>query len=275
MTYCSSGNSHDSYYFERSHQMVAGKVTPPRLDLTNEDLVRSHIHALWLAEALALTPAGLQSSMSSVLDLGHLDFPVRPELTEVLNDEDATRRAREAAQDLLGPLEAELRSGTWWSADWSDRVIDRARDEFDLACNRWRELYRSAVMERDVAERLAADHSKSKDERRDADRRRMEARQRIELLLNESDSRGQSDFYTYRYLASEGFLPGYNFPRLPLLACIPGERDRDQAYVIGRLDQGRHPGRRRDRRRRNEGWLQRRRHGGWRSQRSCRLRQHG
>jgi len=33
-----------------------------------------------------------------------------------------------------------------------------------------------------------------------------------------------SDFYTYRYLASEGFLPGYNFARLPLSAYIPGRR---------------------------------------------------
>jgi very-short-patch-repair endonuclease len=35
-----------------------------------------------------------------------------------------------------------------------------------------------------------------------------------------------SDFYCYRYLASEGFLPGYNFPRLPLLAYIPARRDK-------------------------------------------------
>jgi len=34
-----------------------------------------------------------------------------------------------------------------------------------------------------------------------------------------------SDFYTYRYLASEGFLPGYNFPRLPLMAYIPGRKE--------------------------------------------------
>jgi hypothetical protein len=30
-----------------------------------------------------------------------------------------------------------------------------------------------------------------------------------------------SDFETYRYLAEQGFLPGYNFPRLPLMAFIP------------------------------------------------------
>src|SRR5690606_36187688 len=32
---------------------------------------------------------------------------------------------------------------------------------------------------------------------------------------------GNSDFFTYRYLATEGFLPGYNFPRLPLYAYVP------------------------------------------------------
>ena len=30
--------------------MVAGVVAPPRLDLLNEDLLRSHVHAIWLAE---------------------------------------------------------------------------------------------------------------------------------------------------------------------------------------------------------------------------------
>ena len=34
----------------------------------------------------------------------------------------------------------------------------------------------------------------------------------------------QGDFYPYRYFASEGFLPGYSFPRLPLAAFIPAER---------------------------------------------------
>ena len=35
---------------------------------------------------------------------------------------------------------------------------------------------------------------------------------------------GATDFYSYRYLASEGFLPGYSFPRLPLAAYIPARR---------------------------------------------------
>ena len=40
-------------------------------------------------------------------------------------------------------------------------------------------------------------------------------------MLEKGKSTGGSDFYTYRYLATEGFLPGYNFPRLPLYAYVP------------------------------------------------------
>ena len=38
----------------------------------------------------------------------------------------------------------------------------------------------------------------------------------------------QSDFYSYRYFASEGFLPGYNFPRLPISAYLPGRKSADE-----------------------------------------------
>jgi hypothetical protein len=44
-------------------------------------------------------------------------------------------------------------------------------------------------------------------------------------LLQKGTSTLSSDFYTYRYLATEGFLPGYNFPRLPLMAYIPATSD--------------------------------------------------
>ena len=39
---------------------------PPRLDLANEDLVRSHVHAIWLAE----TNLSLGRSLKDLLDLG-------------------------------------------------------------------------------------------------------------------------------------------------------------------------------------------------------------
>ena len=63
----------------------------------------------------------------------------------------------------------------------------------------------------------------SERERREAQQRHNEARKQRDLLLA-GDSAFNSDFYTYRYLASQGFLPGYNFPRLPLMAYIPARR---------------------------------------------------
>jgi NAD(P)-dependent dehydrogenase (short-subunit alcohol dehydrogenase family) len=54
------------YYFKRPIQMVSGVVSAPNLDLHNEDLIRSHVHAIWLAA----TGAELGSSMTEdVLDI--------------------------------------------------------------------------------------------------------------------------------------------------------------------------------------------------------------
>jgi len=54
VTYCATGNAHDQYYFRRPTDMVGGSVAPPRLDLANEDLVLSHVQAIWLAETGAV-----------------------------------------------------------------------------------------------------------------------------------------------------------------------------------------------------------------------------
>ena len=54
------------------------------------------------------------------------------------------------------------------------------------------------------------------------------------LLSNEDSDDFQTDFYSYRYFASEGFLPGYSFPRLPLAAYIPGLNGRREGDYIQR-----------------------------------------
>lgn len=227
VTYCSSGNSHDSYYFERPELMVSGRVQAPRLDLANEDLVRSHVHAVWLAE----TGRSLGRSMADVLDLDGEDYPIRAELAEQLRDPGAQARATEVAQVILKPLVEGLSKTSWWLPEWVSEAAAGAFNAFDDACQRWRNLYRVVSIERDEAAHTAGDASASKQERQAADRRFFEARRRMDLLLNETDETGQSDFYTYRYLASEGFLPGYSFPRLPLAAYIPGIRARGETWL--------------------------------------------
>src|SRR5438094_1502394 len=67
------------------------------------------------------------------------------------------------------------------------------------------------------------DASRSAEDKKPPDRLRAEAESQL-ALLTDIRSLEQSDFYSYRYFATEGFLPGYNFPRLPLSAYIPGRR---------------------------------------------------
>ena len=78
------------------------------------------------------------------------------------------------------------------------------------------------------------DKSRSADDKDRAKRLRAEAEAQMDLLLNEAATDFQSDFYSYRYFASEGFLPGYNFPRLPLSAWIPARRGKATDEYLSR-----------------------------------------
>jgi len=220
VTYCATGNAHDQYYFRRSRDMVAGAVAAPRLDLTNESLLASHLHALWLAE----TGANLHTRLPQLLDLDADGMPVLPDLARSLADKDTIKRATDRTQSIVAPLRDELRASAWWHDGWAESVIESAPHSFDRACDRWRELYRAALADQQEQNRIVLDTSVSPNARRAAESRRREAESQLRLLRNEDSDHGHSDFYTYRYFASEGFLPGYSFPRLPLAAYIPGVR---------------------------------------------------
>ena len=64
-TYCAGRSPHDQYYFREPNQMVAGVVAPPRVDIRNRDLVRSHLHAVWMEVA----KPDLGKTLKTVLDL--------------------------------------------------------------------------------------------------------------------------------------------------------------------------------------------------------------
>ena len=50
-TYCAGRSPHDQYFYREPARMVAGTVAPPRIDLRNRDLIRSHVHAIWMEGA--------------------------------------------------------------------------------------------------------------------------------------------------------------------------------------------------------------------------------
>ncbi|MDX3572291.1 protein kinase domain-containing protein [Streptomyces sp. ID05-47C] len=237
-TYCATGNSHDQYYFRRSQDMVSGQVAPPRLDLANEDLVRSHLQGIWLAE----TEMQLGIAIPEVVDVAYdpdgddrpdpqMQLPLRSDILNRSLDEDARRRAAATARTVLAPLIADFESTTWWYDEWIEDRIERAPQEFDAAFDRWRQLFRAAVIDQYEQNKRVVDHTLTQGEQSRARSRRREAETQTNLLLNRStDSKSvMSDFNPYRYLASEGFLPGYSFPRLPLAAYIPRSGNRRNA----------------------------------------------
>ncbi len=222
LTYCSSQSPHDQYYFRRPEQMVAGAVSPPRLDLANEDLVRAHMHAVWLAE----TGQTLGNSVAEILDLDlAAGLPIKSQVAHYLQDPHARLRATERCRRILLSMQGELAGALWYTPEWLDDTMRQAFARFDRAADRWRRLYRAACNQRDTQHAIISDATKSAEEQRQAKRLRAEAETQIELLLSQVEEM-QSDFYSYRYFAGEGFLPGYNFPRLPLSAYLPGKTGR-------------------------------------------------
>jgi ATP-dependent helicase YprA (DUF1998 family)/very-short-patch-repair endonuclease len=224
-TYCTIGSPHDQYYFKRPGLMVAGAVTPPRIDLTNEDLIRSHVQAIWLAQS----GLSLGVSLKDLVDLSGDDpqLACLDSVQAALQSEGNRKKARLHAGMVLSDIEIELEQSDWYTDTWLDGVLSQVELEFNRACERWRTLYRAAKQQQKVQHAIINDATRSSLDRKQATRLRQEAESQLELLT-EAENIVQSDFYSYRYFASEGFLPGYSFPRLPLSAYIPARRIKSQ-----------------------------------------------
>lgn len=217
LSYCGAFNSHDQYYFRRRAEMVAGRVRPPRLDLANESLLRAHIHAVWLAQVRL--PLG--NSIETVIDADREELPLRETVAQQIQlEESARQQVKEQVQKLLAADRQLLDKSGWFSERWLQQVIEEAPQAFDRAFDRWRELYRAATQQLEAANRQLQTTRQKKDQQ-EAERRQQEALRQRNLLLQIGTQREESDFYPYRYLASEGFLPGYNFPALPVRAWVP------------------------------------------------------
>ena len=222
ITYCAAQSPHDQYYFRDPVRMVHGQVHPPTLDLANRELVQSHLQAIWLAE----TGKKLGDSIRDLLNMDKPDeLPITDDLASDLSKPQAQKRAHERGLAVLGMLKDELtpERAPWYTTNWPESVFQRAYAEFDNALDRWRDLYRATARQIELNFKIENNPAASERERREAQQRHNEARKQRDLLLA-GESAFNSDFYTYRYLAIQGFLPGYNFPRLPLLAYIPARR---------------------------------------------------
>lgn len=223
-TFCGSQSNHDRHYFNHQPDLVAGQVVPPKLDLLNEELLRTHLHAIFLSE---LGLPGLRDSVPDLLDLNQSTLPLREDVAGALNLKPAeAARVRStferAVADFRPKLTAE--STPWFSTRWIDAELSCLKERLNESLERWRGLYRSAQSQLSSASQKINSglYPASSPEFKDAQLEQRLSQRQLDLLRNEVTSGELSEFYVYRYLAAEGFLPGYNFTRLPLRVLLPG-----------------------------------------------------
>lgn len=223
ITSCSSFSPHDRHYFAHAKEMVAGVVKTPRIDITGEELIRSHIHSVFLSQR---NVEGIHDSIASLLSMNDPELPLLPVTEEALTVSPGQRdELRKLFERIISDFSDRLSRSGWFHNHWIEETTDRAAANFNKSLNRWRELFRDVQREIEEATGqinlgLIKDNSR---EMWDIKGRLNRATRERALLKNQqSDMTGghHSDFYPYRYLASEGFLPGYNFTRLPVSAFI-------------------------------------------------------
>jgi Lhr-like helicase len=231
LTYCSAYSSHDQYFFRNRPEMVAGAVRAPRLEIANEALVRAHVQAEWLAQ-VALP---LRRSIEEVVDTEHMpDLPLKENVQlQIHLGPQARAELRQRLERALKFDLPVLSAASWYDDRWLERVLDEAPGRFDEAFERWRELFRIATDQFNQASQQMLAARRAEDQKR-AKEKLEEAKGQRNLLLQIEVSPEEGDFYPYRYLASEGFLPGYSFPALPVRAWVPRKKDKFKGEFIDR-----------------------------------------
>lgn len=226
-TYCSSYSPHDRHYFQLQTELVAGTVQAPRIDLTNEELLRTHLNALAISE---IGLPGLEAARGESPSLIHFvdsnaeAMSLRSEVRAGLRIGPETKAKLENSfKRAIKGLEDQLKKQEWFSDTWIGQQLDNLADQLDASLKRWRDLYASARLllskaTQPIESGLLVVGS---EEYRKYKRLQDQANRQLNLLRNDQSGNDLSEFYPYRYLAAEGFLPGYNFTRLPVRVFVP------------------------------------------------------
>ena len=220
VTYCASQSPHDQWFYNHIAEMVCGSVMVPSIDLSNKDLYDNHMHAVWLS----CVDAELPFSIYQLLEKEPEDNPslaLLPAFKTAFTNPGAQAKARAIAGSITDKLvsEGELTPGKapWFNDTYLDTLIAESCQKFDDALDRWRTLYEATLRQLKEAHHIE-ETSPNKREREIAHGVATDALEQINVLT--SEQKKDSDFYLYRYLASQGFLPGYSFPKLPLIAWL-------------------------------------------------------
>lgn len=205
----SSRGPHDQYFYRFPEKMIAGAIAAPRFRLDNEALIRAHVRALVL-ETMSLKGAkGLPSRPRQLLDIEGELYPLSEEWRnvyragmETYTDQIVAAVEEAFSREMRGDL-AEDDGFGWFDRGFVEHQVARFVDDLDRAMDRWRDEYDRLDAERRAINRQLGEEQVDYN----LDRRRTVIESKLEKMRE-----GRGDWYVYRYLGGEGFLPGYAFP---------------------------------------------------------------
>lgn len=226
-TYCRQRNSHENHYLSHPEKMVKGEVKAPRMELVNEELFRTHLHST----ILSLCPIKeLSDGIKDLVDYSDINnITLKEEVRVALQlTPECKEQVKEVFRQIMNDSFLKNRMDSerpiWFTEHWLDNILSCYEHDFDKALDRWRSLYKQAQTQIEEASivinnRIYGENSK---EKRAAHIKQLRGENLRDMLLGvkQGKSNNENEFYPYRYLASEGFLPGYNFTKLPLRAQL-------------------------------------------------------
>ena len=214
------GNSHDQYFFRVRHYGL-GLWSAPRLDLTNEDLVRAHVHARLAGRVGSLARFVVSGDPRS--STKRIDVPTsRVEARVAVRSRGHPARPTARRAHSRGSRISTTPSGTRKLG--STRRFTAPSSRSIAPSDRWRGLDRAAIDARETQHDVILDQSRSPAARNMARRLRHEAEAQIEPPRRRGAAHGQSDFYSYRY--RERGLPRLQLPTASALGIYPARRAR-------------------------------------------------
>jgi hypothetical protein len=232
-TYCRPRNSHENYYRLHPEKMVKGEVKAPRMELVNEELFRTHLHST----ILSLCPIPqLSDGIAELVNYSNVNnitlkeevrfhlklsaekkVEVKQIFTKIISD-----------QFLKGRLDEEM--PRWFTDRWMDNILDAYEHDFDRSLDRWRMLYKQAQTQIEEASSIINDrtYGENTKQKQEAHLKQARGENMRDMLLGvkQGKNKEENEFYPYRYLASEGFLPGYNFTKLPQRVMLQYKGDK-------------------------------------------------
>ncbi|MDR1930719.1 MAG: hypothetical protein LBQ44_08835, partial [Treponema sp.] len=143
---------HDQWFFNHTSDMVYGKVKTPLFDLSNRELVVSHLHSIWL-QVLGIN---LPQSIKDILDMEKDDLPIQSEYNESMANKESLEKAVIQAKNICGELHQFLGDAAPWLTDaFIENEYKDIFDTFNRSFDRWRELYLATKRQMDSANKIA------------------------------------------------------------------------------------------------------------------------